>query len=324
MLGAGATAAQETPAVDLAARRESVVTLKSHIEMREKRLDEVASEIRERGRKTNQKIEELVKMLSKLKDSEDSKRRISQIKGEAIGGLTRMLKVYKSERDKLAERLRLDPSVAAEGLGKDMAAMDKLIELRAAEILELVKSMPPGTDVSKYEQDGYSYYNGVYYENSRISEAWRQNRRDAVDSEKQRREVRKALEGAIADLESRRNSIKAALAKPGISGPEKEIQEQELAHVSSLLEQRNAQLVDVTDPSRNTSAADQSASKDQADELKQLLADARRDISSDFNKTLRLYREAAGERDKIFALKQNLAAREKWLSENDPEAKKAE
>jgi hypothetical protein len=66
------------------------------------------------------------------------------------------------------------------------------------------------------------------------------------------------------------------------------------------------------------------ASKGEADDLKRLFNDARRDIAGDFTKTLKLYHAAAAEREKIHAAKENLEARKKWLAENDPAAKKGE
>jgi hypothetical protein len=313
--------AQEPAPLDLEARRESVNTLKRHLEMREKRFEEVAAEIRQRGQATNEKISELVHMLAGLKDSESSKRRISEVKGEAIAGLKRMLDVYQTERRTIVQRLRGADSESAEALKKDLEAIDGLAEKRVAEILELVKSIPGGEDIAKYELDGDSYYNGVHYENSRISEAWRQNRRDRVESEKQRREVQQALEKAIADLGRRTDTLKSALSGGKLSGPETEIYEHELAHVTELVGQRKAQLLDVTAPS--STEAEMAASRGEADDLKDLFRSARRDISSDFSKTLRLYHDAAAEREKIHALKENLAAREKWLSENDPAAKES-
>jgi predicted nucleic acid-binding Zn-ribbon protein len=321
-LAVGCLFAQEATPLDLEARRESVATLKTHLEMREKRFEEVAAEIRQRGQTTNEKISELVKMLAGLKDSESSKRRISQVKGEAIAGLKRMIEIYQTERRTIVERLRGDSSVPTEALKKDMEAIDALVEKRVAEILELVKSMPGGEDISKYESDGDSYYNGVHYENSRVSEAWRQNRRDRVESEKQRHEVQQALEKAIADLGRRADTLKSALSGGKLTAPETEIYQHELAHVTELTGQRKAQLLDVTVPS--TAEGEQAASKGESDDLKHLFNDARRDISSDFSKTLRLYHAAATEREKIHALKENLTAREKWLSENDPDSKKPE
>jgi predicted nucleic acid-binding Zn-ribbon protein len=140
-----------------------------------------------------------------------------------------------------------------------------------------------------------------------------------VESEKQRHEVQQALQKAIADLGRRADTLKSALSGGKLSAPETEIYEHELAHVTGLAGQRKAQLLDVTVPSPDV--GEQTASKGEADDLKQLFNDARRDISSEFSKTLRLYHAAAAEREKIHALKENLAAREKWLSENDPAGK---
>jgi len=307
--------------VDLEARRQSVVTLQQHLEMRQKRFDEVAAEIRTRSQATDKKIGELVGMLAGLKDSESSKRRVSQIKGEAIGGLQKMIEVYRTERRGIVEKLRTDGSAPAEALKKDMAAIDALAEKRVVQIVELVKSMPGGEDVQKYESAGGSYYNGFYEEETRVSEAWRQNRRDKVESEKQRREVQQALEKAITDLEARQATLKSQLAGGKLTAPEKEIFEHELGYVTNLLGQRKAQLMEVTAPA--TPAGDD-ASKGEAEDLKQLFNDARRDIAGDFTKTLKLYHAAAAEREKIHAAQENLEAREKWLSENDPALKKGE
>ena len=137
---AGAAFAQEEAVPeDLEARRQSVITLKQHLAMREKRLAEVTAEIRQRGQATDRKIGELVDMLAGLRDSQSSKRRISEVKMEAIGGLKKMLQVYGEERRKIVGRLRSDHSVPVEALKKDMEAIAALAEKRVAQILELVK-----------------------------------------------------------------------------------------------------------------------------------------------------------------------------------------
>jgi len=316
---AGLATAQDAEPIDLEARRQSVVTIKQHITMREERLAEVAADIRTRGEATDKKIGRIVDMLAGMKDSQSSKRRISDLKGEAIAGLKKMLEVYKRERNGIATKLRGDKSQPVEALLKDMENIDKLGEKRAAQIVELVKSMPGGEDISKYETDSTSDYNGVVYENSRISEEWRQNRRDRVESEKQRRDAQDALKKSIEDLERRQATLKTQLAGGKLNDTEKQLYEQELGHVTSLLDVRKTQLIEVAAPS---GAAEQAASKGEADDLRALFKDARRDIAADFGETVRLYNAAAAEREKIFELKENLAAREKWLQENDPEAKK--
>lgn len=311
--GIGLVHAAETPVVDMEARKASVETLRKHIDQREKRLAEVVSDIRGRGQATDAKIEELVKMLSELKDSQDSKRRVSQLKAEVVAGLRRMIGVYQSERSKISEQLRSRNPASADALKEDTKVIDGLVEKRAEDIVALVKSMPGGEDVAKYETAGETWFDGVYYENSRITEAWRQNRRDKVQTEKLRREARQALEKAIADLTRRIAASEAALSEAGISAAEKEIQQQEVDRMSGVLKQRQAQLTEVSTPS---DAPEETASMDEANDLKRLFADARADISADFNKTLRLYHAAAAEREKIAELKGNLEARIKWLEEH--------
>jgi len=282
----------------------------------------VITEIRGRGQKTDEAIESLVKILSGVKDSQDSKRRVSQLKAEAVGGLKKMIQVYKTERAKVFEQLRNDGEAPSEALSKDMDLIDKLVEKRANDIVELVKSMAGGEDVAKYENDSeYTYTNGDSYENSRISEEWRQNRRDKVQSEKARREVQQGLEKAIGDLTSRRDGIAAGIAAGGLSAPEKEIREDELARTNGLLAQRKAQLTEVRLPSV---APSETVSRNETDDLKDLFDDARRDIAANVTKTLQLYHDAAAERKRIHLLQENLEAREKWLSENDPAAKKSD
>ncbi len=320
-VGTGSILAAETPDIDMAAREASVVTLQKHVDQREKRLAEVNAEIRGRGQATNAKIEELVKMLSDLKDSQDSKRRISQVKAEAVAGLKRMIGIYQSERSKISEQLQRNHPASAEALKADTKIIDDLVEKRAADIVELVKSMPGGEDVAKYERDSETYYDGVYYENSRITEEWRQNRRDKVQSEKLRRETQQALAKAIEDLKRRQGALKGAVSESGISAAEREIQQEELNRVGGLLKQREAQLVEVSTPS---TAPEETASMDEASDIKKLFVDARADISSDFNKTLQLYHAAAAEREKIAGLKENLAGRKKWLEENKAPGKKSE
>jgi hypothetical protein len=323
LLLAATLSASAAEPIDLEARRQSVVTLKEHITARQERLDRVATDIRTRGQAIDAQIEKLVTRLTGLKDSQDSKRRVSQIKGEAVAGLKRMIQVFGEERREIAEALRTGSPATTDTLLPDMAKIDAQIQKRANDIIELVKSMPGGEDISKYEQDSETYYSrgDVTYENSRISEAWRQNRRDSVQSEKLRREVKDALERAIADLNQRKATVTTALKASGITDADKEIQQQELARLNNVLQERQGQLADVITPS---TAPEEAASGDEADHLRKYLADTRQDIATDFRETLRLYKLAVDERVKIAGLRENLTAREKWLAENDPAAKKAD
>jgi hypothetical protein len=308
--------AQESAEIDMEARRQSVVTLERHIGQREARLEDARADLRERGEKLEARIGEIVGMLAKLRDSESSKTRVSRLKGEVIGGLKGMIQVFNRERAEIVERLRAGRAGAVEDFERDIRAIDAAVARRSAEIVKLVESMPAGQDVEKYERDGEIYFDGVVYENSRISEAWRQNRRDRVQTEKTRRELQDALDGAIGRLERQVRLAREDLETRRMTDAEREINEQELAHAEELLEQRRAQRLELTAPS--TPAASD-ASRQEADDMRRLFDDARRDLAAEFSKVLALYGEIVEEREKIHRLRETLDARKAWLREHDPE-----
>ena len=318
-LSLAAIAQSEAPKeeIDLPARRQSVVTMEQHIEMREARLKEVVEDLKEQGDGIDERIGTIVDSLTKLKDSESSKTRISMLKKDAANGLMNMINTYQTERRRLVEQGKKDSNADVEALAKLVKKIDERVEQRAAQVVKLVDSIPGEKDVKKYETTGSGYYgNGWGWTNDRISDTWRQNRRDKAQSNKARSEAQEALRKSIEDLERRRDRATALLEGTSLSEVEREIQKFELDHVNSVLDIRRKQLVEVTGPAKEPG---QTASKDEADDMKDLFEDAVSQLRSDFNDMFRLYRHAKDENDKLHALKLNLEARKKWLSENDPE-----
>ncbi|MGE9269475.1 MAG: hypothetical protein ACQKBU_01620 [Verrucomicrobiales bacterium] len=311
-----------TEMIDLPARRQSVVTMREHIAMREARLNEVIEDIEERGEGIDRRIGRIVDSLAKLKDSESSKTRVSMLKADAAGGLMNMIETYQGERRRLVEQAKKDEEAPLEMIVTLVKKLDERIEARAAQVVKLVESIPGAKDVKKYESAGGSFYgNGWGWTNERISDTWRQNRRDATQAKKARDEAKNALEKSIENLERRRDTAMAQLEREDLTEVEREIQKFELDHVESVLEIRESQLIEVSTPSQEPT---QKASRDEADEMKALFEDAAKQLRADFNDNLRLYRLAKEENEKLYALKKNLEAREKWLSENDPEWKSSE
>lgn len=319
--------AQDAAPIDMDARRQSVVDLKSHIAAREERLKEITSDIRSLDDRNEKRIDSIVNTLKNLKDSESSKTRINTLKGEVIAGLRKSITIYQGKRREIFEHLRKDKSAAVLALTGDLEKFDARTQKRVDQIMELAKSMPARADVDKYESAGSDYRHGWYTETTRISDEWKQNRRQGVATEKSLRELREALEKSITTLESRQASTAELIKNRSLTAAERAIQEQELGRIDAMLESRRQELVSLALPSASGSSTDTSASqttnsasnpaaKDNADEMKDLLDDARKDIAADFWTILRQYGQAAAERDKIIALKANLEAREKWLTEH--------
>ncbi|MGB6223644.1 hypothetical protein [Haloferula sp.] len=308
-----------TDTMTLAEKKASVVQLKQNIEAREERLNELVSDIRTLDARTEKRIDKFVASLTGLQDSESSKTRISQLKSQVIEGLRKSIQSYATERRKIYNRLTQDGNSNADAaredaLTKEMGLVDARIQKRVDQIVELAKSMPTGKDVDKYEADSESYHNGWYQENSRISSAWRQNQRQQSATKVEIDELRKALQSNISDLENQRMQIAAAIKNQRMSAAEKSIQEQELGRLDARLESRRNELMQLTMPSTDPSG--EPTDKNTADNLLQMFQNARGDVANDQWSIIQKFNEAVDERETILAMKQNLAAREKWLAEN--------
>jgi len=213
------------------------------------------------------------------------------------------------------------------GDGSALADLDKFddrITRRVDQIAELTKSIPTHQDVDKYESAGGSYWNGYYTENSRISEEWKQNRRDSTQSDKVRGDVEKALRESLERLDQRRRSLNDLLANRDITPAAKQLYTTELGQIGAYEEHLNLELLDVT--THVKAAADDkgegAVGMDQAHDIETLIEDSRADLREDVSRLFRSYDQFVKGRAYLDGLKKNLAERKEWLEKNDPAAKK--
>lgn len=310
----GIGSGQTPPPIDLEARKASVVNLESQISQRESRLAELGQDIMTLDRRIEKRVDELVKMLADTTDSQDSKRKVSQIKLEAIQGLRRAIDLYSAKRKEMSERIKKGNEAALGDLGK----FDQRINARIDQIVELSKSFPAHEDVKKYESDGGSYWGGYYNENTRISEEWKQSRRDDAQGKKQRDEITAAIREGIERLDQRRRSLKDLLANRNPSDTARKLYDQELGQIDAQTENLQKQLAEVT---MSTGGATRQPSLDEAVDLGELFEDARKDLRADVSSLFRLYDEFDRGRAYLNELKENLAARKAWLDKNAPAGK---
>ena len=306
--------AEETAAAvnDIEARRQSVVDLEKHIAQREQRLSEWGKDIVELNTRIENRVDELVKLLAGLRDSQDSRRKVTQIKKEAIEALQKGIERYKSKRKEIREMVRTGSGEALGDLGK----IDEHIIKRVDQIAELTKSIPAHEDVEKYESDGGSYWNG-YYDGGRVSEEWKQNRRDASASDLQRKQTAEALEKAIKRLEDRRKSLKSQLAEGGLSDAAKTLYTAELGQVDAYKDHLESLQGEVV--ASGGAAGGRPVGLDQAQDIENMIEDARTDLREDAARLFRSYDQFVRGRHYLEDLKKNLAARKAWLQENDPQ-----
>ena len=306
------------PPMDYAARVQSVENLKQHIAQRQARFDLLKQDLLALDGRVEKQIDDIVKRLASLKDSNDSKTRVANIKSDVMEALVRTIWIYRQKRMDVFERMRKDSNVPQDQLEKTLKTFDERIGKRVTQVMELAKSFPGHQDVKKYESYGGSYYNGWYQENSQISDEWKQNRRDNTSGRTARREVLQELDKALDRNQTRKNSITDTLANRKLSAKETALQQEELgrldAGIDNLKAQRRALVLPDGGATREIGAGE-------AHDAGRMLDDARGDLARDFSDIMRKYSELDLERTRICDLQANLTARAKWLEENPPPAK---
>jgi len=310
--------AQTPPVMDYAARVQSVENLKEHIAQRETRFESLRLDLRALDDRVEKQIDQIVKTLSSLKDSNDSKTRVAKVKEDVIQALGRTVAVYRTKRMDAYERMRKDPDAPKEMLEKEVSVFDERIGKRIAQVMQIASSFPGHKDVQKYESSGSSYWNGWSYENSRISDDWKQNRRDANSGEVVRRELLQAIERAVTTNQSRRAALADALANRKLSDSQRATQEEELGRVDATLDNLRTRRRELALP---TEGATREIGRDEAHDAEQLVDDERADLSRDMSDIMRKFADLDREGTRIHGLKENLKAREEWLKNNPPPEK---
>lgn len=296
--------------INLSERRQSVINLETHIAQREERLAEWAKDIQELDTRIEKRVDELVKLLAGLRDSKESKTRVSNLKEDAIEGLRRGIQLYVEKR----KQIRALISTGDESAAGDLAKFDERIIRRVDQIAELTKSIPTHNDVDKYESGGGSYWDGYYYESRRVSDEWRQNRRDTIHADQARDEATKALRETLERLDQRRRSLKDLLdRKP--TPVQQRLYQSELGQIDAYEDHLNSELNEIT---TSTGGGGKALGRDQAHDIERLIGDARADLREDVANLFQSYDRFVKGRSYIQGLKENLAARQEWLEKNAP------
>jgi hypothetical protein len=311
---------QAPAAIDYAAREDSVVNLKQHIAQRDARFESIKKDLRALDERVEKQISEIVTTLSSLKDSNESKTRVANVKADVIHALVRTTGVYRQKRMEAFERMRKDPTAPKEMLEREITIFDERVGKRIQQITEIARSQPGHVDIEKYESDGGHYWRGWAVENTRISEDWKQNRRDSTSDDKIRRELLDALDKALERSQARRASIASNLATGKQTESSKETMEEELGRTDAIIDDLRTQRRELAVPSLG---ATREVGRDEAQDGEAMLDDARADLARDMAEIMRKFSELDREGTNIHALKENLKAREEWLKNNPDPAKGA-
>lgn len=305
----------DTAPMTYAERVQSVAALKEHITDREARLETLKQDLLALDARTEKQIDRIVTTLASMRDSESSKTRVAHVKTDIMDALVRTMMAYRQKRAAVYERMRKEQTVPLEELEKTLAAFDARIGKRLEQVMQLAKSFPGHVDVEKYENYGGSYYDGWHQENTRVSDEWRQNRRDSVSGRTARRDITQEIEKAIQTNESRRATVAENLKKSRLSEQDHTVQAEELGRLDATIDNLKAQRRELALPGTGGTREISSA---EAHDATMLLDDTRADLARDFSDIMQKYNDLETERTRIFNLKANLQAREEWLSKNPP------
>lgn len=318
LLGFAPVAAQEAeepPAMTRAERIQSVENLKQHIAMREQRFESLRQELLALDERTESQIDYIVEMLASLRDSRDSRTNVANLKTEVMDSLMRSITIYRRNRMDVFERMRSERAVPLEELERTLERFDERIGKRIDQVTQLALSFPGSETVDKYESFGTSYFNGWSRESVRISEDWRQNQRVDRSGRQARGDTLEQINDALRRNEVRRAGIADALANRQLPEQERAVQEEELGRIDALIDHLRSQRRELALPGYGGA---REIGRGEAHDVAHMLDDARRDLTRDFNDIMRRYSELEVERTRLFALKNNLAAREQWLKDNPP------
>lgn len=315
---AAQTASSPAEPIDYEARAKSVETLKTYIAQREERFAVQKADLQALDARIEERIDHLVKTLLGIKDSPDSKTKVANIKGDVIDGLRRTVTIYRQKRMEIFERQRKEQTVSEKELAANIDTFDKRIGKRIEQIMDLVKSLPGYEDVPKYENTGgTSYANGWYEETSRISDAWRQNRRQTNKTDTERRDILADIEKAMTSADSRRRSLTEAL-KGNLNDRDRSLREEELGRVDALLTDLRQRRREVALPG---DGGGREIGMSEASDLRGMIEDSAADLRRDFNDLFKKLDDLDRERTTLRGWENNLKARQEWLKNNPPPAK---
>ena len=310
-----AQTAAPTPPMDYAARVESVATMKEYIAQREQRFEAVKADLKTLDSRVEERIDYVVKTLTTVKDSNESKTRIANLKADVVSSLRRSIGIYRQKRMEIFERMRKEKTVPEAELAANVDMFDQRIGKRVDQVMELAKSLAGHEDVPKYETDSIAYSNGWIEETSRISDDWKQNRRESTNTDVQRRDLLQDLNKALDEQDSRRRSITQSLTNTKLTEEQRSLRQDELGRVDAMLDNLKTKRRELAIPS---GGATKELGRTEATDIEKMLDDARGDLSRDFWDILKKFSELDKERTKIYELKENLKAREEWLKNNPP------
>jgi predicted nucleic acid-binding Zn-ribbon protein len=301
--------AEENAAAPAGAAAEAIRNLEIHIAQREQRLAEWGKDIVELDARIEKRVAELVKMLAAMGDQGDADGKVTKLKQDAIAGLKRAMDAYVGKRAEVAEKISAGDADAQGDLDK----FDERIHTRVDQIAELAKSVPADQDVGESNYEDASYWNGYFFEMTRLREKEKEKQGD--DSAKDDKDPAGSLKKNIDLLDKRRSTLQNLLTRRNSTEASINLYTRELGKLDAYKDHLKERLRDFTLASVESGKP---IPMDGAHDFAQILDDARSDLREDVSRLFRTYDQFAKGRTYVAQLKASLAARKEWAEKNPP------
>ncbi len=183
---------------------QKINTLKQHIAYREERLSELTSDMLSLDVRTEKRVDTILKSITTVTDSLDSKTNVARTKQDAIVALKACAERYKDRRKSLKmETLKRNPRISRNDLFEDIDHFDNHTDTRIKQIISIVNSMQQHQDYEKWRgYDGfYLWRNDNFYH----------NRQEVLYTEKERKKLTNELRNDIEAVERRNREIRRIL-----------------------------------------------------------------------------------------------------------------
>jgi hypothetical protein len=320
--GAQKPAAVQPQVTNRKQAEQAKATLEKWIKLQEERVNTLTEDMADIDRDIEMRVDRIVDLLTKSKDSVDSGTKILNRKRDAIKGLKKSMEAYSRERAKRREQV-LRPTymnTPASVLTNDVVVLDARIEKRIDQILEIASSFAEHKDYKRNTTHSVNVYHGGYgYSRPRtveVDEKYQQNQKVTGRATNTREKIAKELDDSVQRLkqENRRleNQLKMTV-NPDQAGYLKDRMDWNKELIRKRDQQKWAMIKD-------RKPAGKKVSRDAANSLGRLMDEERDQIRDIYRQLVSLRSRRDQERSKLTHLNNRLAQVNRVLAQSAPDA----
>lgn len=229
ILALAISATASTNTTSLTKDEQQLEFLRKQVASAQARVDVHVEKLKAKDREIEAKINDVIKLINSVKDSTESKSRITNVKKEVINDLNKSIEFYRQRRRARIQVLRDQSKSFKEAEGdKALAFIDDKIDKRIEQIMFITSNMTQGRnwkDSEKYEYVNNGYGGRV---RTRKTDEYTRHRKSLSSATQQRGKTEQILDKNRAEIE-RENArlekmLKSARTEEGRTAAEAQLE----------------------------------------------------------------------------------------------------